>query len=114
MHLLELVAMAVHDMAGNLYAAFHPEGEPCTAEAASQPFQPKDLISLATMCYAIPSRYPRGFPDVVGYWAETHIFGGVVVFDRGTVRRGKTGWYKLSSPILEPPYENAFDNGRRS
>ncbi|KAK2811855.1 hypothetical protein FQN50_001893 [Emmonsiellopsis sp. PD_5] len=83
MHLLELVAMAVHDMAGNLYAAFHPEGEPCSAEAATQPFRPKDLISLSTMCYATPGRYPRGFLDVVGYWAETHIFGGVVVFDRG-------------------------------
>lgn len=31
----------------------------------------------------IPSLYPHGFADVVGYWAETHIFGGVVVFDRG-------------------------------
>jgi hypothetical protein len=83
MHLLELVAMAVHDMAGNLYAAFHREGEPRSAEAASQPFLPMDLISLSTMCYATPGRYPRGFSDVVGYWAETHIFGGVVVFDRG-------------------------------
>lgn len=27
--------------------------------------------------------YPMGLADVVAYWAETHIFGGVVVFDHG-------------------------------
>ena len=28
-------------------------------------------------------QYPNGVADVVGYWAETQVFGGVVVFDRG-------------------------------
>ena len=27
--------------------------------------------------------YPFGLLDVVGYWAETQLFGGVVLFDRG-------------------------------
>lgn len=27
--------------------------------------------------------YPNGLADVVGYWAEARIFGGVVLFDRG-------------------------------
>lgn len=27
-------------------------------------------------------QYPQGLADVVGYWAEGQIFGGVVVFDR--------------------------------
>ncbi|KAK2797576.1 hypothetical protein FQN51_008371 [Onygenales sp. PD_10] len=99
MHLLELVAMAVHDMAGNLYAAFHPQGEPCSAEAATQPFQPKDLISLSTWYYATPDRYPRGFLDVVGYWAETHIFGGVVVFDRGS----EEGARRCHGAYIHPP-----------
>lgn len=26
--------------------------------------------------------YPEGVADVVGYWAESRIFGGVVLFDR--------------------------------
>ena len=26
--------------------------------------------------------YPRGLLDVVGYWAETQVFGGVLLFDR--------------------------------
>lgn len=33
--------------------------------------------------YQYPDQYPRGLADVVGYWAEGKIFGGVVVFERG-------------------------------
>lgn len=33
--------------------------------------------------YSASDRYPNGLADVVGYWAEHHIFGGVVLFDRG-------------------------------
>lgn len=33
--------------------------------------------------YAAYKQYPAGIADVVGYWAEARIFGGVVVFDRG-------------------------------
>lgn len=28
-------------------------------------------------------QYPDGLADVVGYWTEARIFGGVVIFDRG-------------------------------
>lgn len=83
MHLLELVAIAVHDIAGNLYAAFHPDGEPAPANSSSFPLGPKDCISLSTKLYITSHPYPRGFLDVVGYWAEVQVFGGVVVFDRG-------------------------------
>ncbi|PGH01798.1 hypothetical protein AJ80_08965 [Polytolypa hystricis UAMH7299] len=83
MHLLELAAIAIHEMAGNLFAAFHPDGEPRSTDVGQQQFRPVNTISLSTMCYAVSGRYPRGSLDVVGYWAETHIFGGVVVFDRG-------------------------------
>lgn len=27
-------------------------------------------------------QYPNGVADIVGYWAEAQIFGGVVLFDR--------------------------------
>lgn len=84
MHLLELVAISVHDIAGNLYATSHPNGEPEPAQASSfPPVRSKDCISLSTKLYIASDWYPRGFLDVVGYWAEIHIFGGVVVFDRG-------------------------------
>jgi hypothetical protein len=29
-------------------------------------------------------QYPKGVTDVVGYWAEYHLFGGVVLFERET------------------------------
>lgn len=83
MHLLELSAIAIHEIAGNLFATFHPDGEPRSVDSRQQLFQPNNTISLSTLSYAISGRYPRGHLDVVGYWAETNIFGGVVVFDRG-------------------------------
>lgn len=33
--------------------------------------------------YAAVEQYPDGEADIVGYWAECMVFGGVVVFDRG-------------------------------
>jgi hypothetical protein len=33
--------------------------------------------------YVETEQYPDGVADVVGYWAEGRIFGGIVVFDRG-------------------------------
>lgn len=84
MHLLELVAIAVHDIAGNLYATFHPDEEPAPTDSSSfLLLQSKDCISLSTKLYITSHRYPRGLLDVVGYWTEVHVFGGVVVFDRG-------------------------------
>ena len=38
---------------------------------------------FAHPAYRYPEQYPRGLADVAGYWAESKIFGGVVVFDRG-------------------------------
>lgn len=33
--------------------------------------------------YQFRDQYPRGSADIVGYWAEGQIFGGVIVFERG-------------------------------
>ncbi|KAF2762204.1 hypothetical protein EJ05DRAFT_497065 [Pseudovirgaria hyperparasitica] len=33
--------------------------------------------------YQDHDQYPRGVADIVGYWAETRLFGGVILFDRG-------------------------------
>ncbi|QSS62598.1 hypothetical protein I7I51_02336 [Histoplasma capsulatum] len=83
MHLLELVAVAVHDMAANLFAYFHPDGELRPEQVTMTGVHKEGIVSVSTMCYIRSDIYPRGVYDVVGYWAETHIFGGVVVFDRG-------------------------------
>ena len=45
------------------------------------PVQPP--VAFYHPSYCDHEQYPRGAADVVGYWAEAKIFGGVVLFDRG-------------------------------
>ena len=40
--------------------------------------------------------YPRGLLDVVGYWAETKVFGGVLLFDRSR-SGGQVRWHLRAS-----------------
>jgi hypothetical protein len=86
MHLLELVAMELHFFIGNIFSACHRSGEYVEDESIKDsrdgPFI-RGNISLSTMLYTRWESYPMGLTDVVGYWAETYLFGGVVVFDRG-------------------------------
>ncbi|CAJ2500533.1 Uu.00g033860.m01.CDS01 [Anthostomella pinea] len=96
LRLFELVAIACHQIAVQLYQLDdgvhkHQEHETWQAEAVSR--LPKDrpyagrLLPPATAFwhwhYKASHQYPNGIADVVGYWAEAKIFGGVVVFDRG-------------------------------
>lgn len=60
-------------------------------------------------------QYPQGLADVVGYWAEGQIFGGVVVFDRReTESECKSMWIhgaRLRGPrTLYPPTPDQFDS----
>lgn len=84
-HLLELVAVAIHDLAGRFFAEFHPDGEPAPEDPDFQApaWGRKKKISLSIRPFDKSTDYPGGFADTVGYWAEQQIFGGVVVFDRG-------------------------------
>jgi hypothetical protein len=50
MRLLELVAIAVHDLAGNLYASFNPDGEPKFSNEFWGPLR-EGQTTLATFCY---------------------------------------------------------------
>lgn len=63
----------VHNLAVDFFQEYHTLNlEPPTSS-------PKLYHPL----YQNWTEYPRGAPDIVGYWAETQIFGGVVAFDRG-------------------------------
>ncbi|KAK5662340.1 hypothetical protein OQA88_8249 [Cercophora sp. LCS_1] len=42
-------------------------------------------------------QYPNGLADLVGYWAEARIFGGVILFDRG--ESGTEVRLSLDSPL---------------
>ncbi|KAK4147300.1 uncharacterized protein C8A04DRAFT_34037 [Dichotomopilus funicola] len=89
---LEMVAVAVHQIAAILfdldisihkndgianwappksnerYWGFYPDGPPPTI--------------FRHPWYTNHKQYPRGAADMAGYWAESRIFGGVVLFDR--------------------------------
>ncbi|KAK2759804.1 hypothetical protein FQN54_002538 [Arachnomyces sp. PD_36] len=86
MHLLEIVAVAVHDLASRLYTMLHPNGEIPEDIPPDDSFPPLPTATPSSFYvypYYLWQSYPRGVSDMVGYWAEKQIFGGVVLFDRG-------------------------------
>jgi hypothetical protein len=97
LRLLELVVIACHDIAAYLYKLDdgvhkHTEWEDWRSERLAR--LPEDArVREVTKCgpptlffapsYKDPERFSNGLSDVVGYWAEFRIFGGIVLFDRG-------------------------------
>jgi hypothetical protein len=49
----------------------------------SRRFYDPPPIAFCHRVYRFSEQYPRGVANVAGYWAESKIFGGVFVFDRG-------------------------------
>jgi hypothetical protein len=85
MRLLEMLAIACHNIAALLYFNTEPglrrKGQDPEARRAVLQGRPIDFMHED---YYAWEQYPNGPADVVGYWAEYHLFGGVVLFDRGT------------------------------
>jgi len=79
MRLLEMLAVACHDFAADVYNRNQPglRAQERDAELLDYPtyFIHED--------YGFYLQYPKGKADMVGYWAESKLFGGVVLFDRG-------------------------------
>jgi hypothetical protein len=88
-----MVAVAVHQVAILVYhldQSLHKEER---LEAWTTPIEYDGDIPLKiigpfptlffTSFYDHPEQYPDGVADVVGYWAENRILGGVVLFYRG-------------------------------
>ncbi|KAI1867949.1 hypothetical protein JX265_004003 [Neoarthrinium moseri] len=97
--LLELVAVTLHQIAVYLFKKNvrlhdqnHAPGSSLSIEnATSWKRVPTDGISLTIEpwptlfthpAFAANEQYPDGVADMVGYWAEDRILGGVVLFDR--------------------------------
>lgn len=95
LRLLELLAVASHDIAATLWSlddGAHKQAELetwLTSRLESGPLDEDEEFNLPPHTwfwhggYVHHTQYPKGVADVVGYWAETQIFGGVVLFDRG-------------------------------
>ncbi|KAH6618317.1 hypothetical protein B0J18DRAFT_371511 [Chaetomium sp. MPI-SDFR-AT-0129] len=90
--LVELVAVAVHQIAVLLFeldSSLHkddgvtdwapPKSDECYWR--HQPNGPLPTL-FHHPWYKDYQQYPQGISDMVGYWAESRIFGGVVLFDR--------------------------------
>lgn len=96
LRLIETIAIISHAIAVHLYLRY--EGglrKPDPEEIHRQirlpklppplkpaPVQPK-LVELFHPSYTYWENYPHGLADIVGYWVEYRLFGGVVLFDRG-------------------------------
>ena len=90
LRLLEIVAASLHFLAGATYASFHPDTD------LSPPFRPNEHPFYMTSHFWVDfyhssfkryEKYPYGLLNVVGYWAETQILGGVLLFERGSSGR---------------------------
>ncbi|KAH6618319.1 hypothetical protein B0J18DRAFT_276029 [Chaetomium sp. MPI-SDFR-AT-0129] len=89
---LEMVAVAVHQIAAILFdldLSIHKHdgianwAAPKSDEMYWRWYPDGPLPSLFRHpWYPNYKQYPRGAADMVGYWAESRIFGGVMLFDR--------------------------------
>ncbi|KAJ2990395.1 hypothetical protein NUW58_g2425 [Xylaria curta] len=88
--LIEMIAVAVHQIAAQIFKSetgcHQDDGTttwqcpPGSAYAEAHKSIPPTLFIFHYYCYY--EQYPDGVADGVGYWAESQILGGVVLFDR--------------------------------
>ncbi|KAF6227183.1 hypothetical protein HO133_008625 [Letharia lupina] len=87
LRLLQIAAASVNALAGMIYASFHPDTKimpPEPREGHFWQFRTTDhfYVDFYHTNYRRFQRYPFGLLNVVGYWAEAELFGGVVLFER--------------------------------
>ncbi|KAH7121478.1 hypothetical protein EDB81DRAFT_766293 [Dactylonectria macrodidyma] len=126
LRLIELVVVACHQIAAHLFELdsgahkhqLHQDWLDIENQATGdgldlRPYDPP-VAAFFHKAYQSAEQYPRGLADVVGYWAEGKIFGGVVVFDRGETEQECNSMWIYGSDIFDPktiypPTEEQFD-----
>nr|KMM70960.1 hypothetical protein CPAG_07269 [Coccidioides posadasii RMSCC 3488] len=94
--LLDLVVSMVHDLAVSIFEELH------RSKYQTTPHQGPERALLPDFRhpkYLQSYLYPHGPIELVGYWMETRLFGGVVVFEHGNPL-GEPG-----APWIHLPYE---------
>ena len=87
--LVEIVAASLHAFAGILYKSSHPQTDikpPKPREGHFYQFRDTDhfYVDFYHTNYKLLERYPFGLLNVIGYWAEAELLGGVLLFERGS------------------------------
>lgn len=95
LRLLETAAASVHSLAGMIYASKHEDMDvnPPEPPGGHLPqFHHTDgyYVNFYHTEYKRFEDFPFGLLNVVGYWAETELFGGVVLFERSEGSSGIT------------------------
>lgn len=89
--LIELLARSCHEIAILIFQldkgvhkhALYEAWRDAQDEDLLKPGCKRPPCAFSNTEYQFHEQYPNGIADVAGYWAESKIFGGVVVFDRG-------------------------------
>ncbi|TQW06614.1 hypothetical protein IF2G_06036 [Cordyceps javanica] len=120
LRLIELLAVSCHQIAVRLFQL--GESRHTQEEYERWRDEPRDRnrwdwyrapTAFCHRSYLASEQYPNGIADVVGYWAEARIFGGVVVFDRGETDTEVMYLHSSSRKgprTLYPPPSIQFDN----
>ena len=89
LRLLEISAASILALAGMIHASFQPEMDifpdhlPTQEDTDTRGMTEFSRFTIINRDdYVHFKNYPRGLLDVVGYWAESQVFGGVLLFDR--------------------------------
>lgn len=71
-------------LARRVYLDFHPDVNIKPSKEQLRDFGGTDefYVNFYHTSYTEFNRYPFGLLDVVGYWAEAEIFGGLLLFER--------------------------------
>ncbi|KAI5776262.1 hypothetical protein EDC01DRAFT_636897 [Geopyxis carbonaria] len=96
--LLNLLAQAIHNLAATLWREFHPDVTP-----------PQEFTNEV---YTAWERYPAGHAALVGYWAETRVFGGVVAFDHTPDGGVTAAWLDTGSEVWQLSAVQVRERGR--
>jgi hypothetical protein len=101
MRLIEICVIGVHQIATRLYQFGESPHDKSQLDLWEPKFPPRETprfsgiwsikkqvklhpALLSHSEYIVYRQYPYGLSDVVGYWAEQRILGGVILFGRGT------------------------------
>ncbi|KAK3997444.1 hypothetical protein QBC44DRAFT_354930 [Cladorrhinum sp. PSN332] len=127
LRLIELLAVACHQIAVYLWNLDdgphkHQEYEEWRDSAQDRPLSdPSNWyrpyiapVPFYHRRYVDFDQYPNGIADIVGYWAEARIFGGVVVFNRGDSGTECKELYlhghgRIGPKTLYPPTNQQYD-----